>query len=161
MTSIKELSSILKSVQKPGRYIGGEMHSVVKNKDEIKHRFALCFPDVYEIGMSNLGSRILYHALNSDPRIWCERVYAPATDMKERMEEYGIPLTAIESGEDVRAFDILGFSLHYELCYTTVLSMLKLAKLPLLSKDRTDDMPIILGGGPCAYNAEPMADFFE
>ena len=161
MTSIKELSSILKSVQKPGRYIGGEMHSVVKNKDEIKHRFALCFPDVYEIGMSNLGSRILYHALNSDPRIWCERVYAPATDMKERMEEYGIPLTAIESGEDVRAFDILGFSLHYELCYTTVLSMLKLAKIPLLSKDRTDDMPIILGGGPCAYNAEPMADFFD
>ena len=161
MTSIKELSSILKSVQKPGRYIGGEMHSVIKNKEEIKHRFALCFPDVYEIGMSNLGSRILYHALNSDPRIWCERVYAPATDMKERMEEYGIPLTAIESGEDVRAFDILGFSLHYELCYTTVLSMLKLAKIPLLAKDRTDDMPIILGGGPCAYNAEPMADFFD
>jgi radical SAM family uncharacterized protein len=161
MTSIKELSSILKSVQKPGRYIGGEMHSVIKNKDEIKHRFALCFPDVYEIGMSNLGSRILYHALNSDPRIWCERVYAPATDMKERMEEYGIPLTAIESGEDVRTFDILGFSLHYELCYTTVLSMLKLAKIPLLSKDRTDEMPIILGGGPCAYNAEPMADFFD
>lgn len=161
MTSIKELSSILKSVQKPGRYIGGEMHSIIKNKEDITHRFALCFPDVYEIGMSNLGSRLLYHTLNSDPHIWCERVYAPAEDMKARMEEHGIPLTAIESGEDVRAFDILGFSLHYELCYTTVLSMLKLAGIPLLSKDRTEDMPIILGGGPCAYNSEPIADFFD
>ena len=161
MTSIKQLSSILKSVQKPGRYIGGEMHSIVKDKNEISHRFALCFPDVYEIGMSNLGSRLLYHTLNSDPRIWCERVYAPAEDMKARMEEHDIPLTAIESGEDVRAFDILGFSLHYELCYTTVLSMLKLAGIPLLSKDRAEDMPIILGGGPCVYNSEPVADFFD
>ncbi len=161
MTSIKELSSILKSVQKPGRYIGGEMHSIIKKKEDVTHRFALCFPDVYEIGMSNLGARLLYHTLNSDPHIWCERVYAPAEDMKARMEEHGIPLTAIESGEDVRSFDILGFSLHYELCYTTVLSMLKLAGIPLLSKDRAEDMPIILGGGPCAYNSEPMADFFD
>ena len=161
MTSIKDLSSILKSVQKPGRYIGGEMHSIVKNKENISLRFALCFPDVYEIGMSNLGSRLLYHTLNQDPAIWCERVYAPAEDMKAQMEKHGIPLTAIESGEDVKAFDILGFSLHYELCYTTVLSMLKLAGIPLLSKDRKEDEPIILGGGPCAYNSEPMADFFD
>ncbi len=161
MTSIKELSSVLKSVQKPGRYIGGEMHSVVKDKSQIRHRFGLCFPDVYEIGMSNLGSRILYHTLNSDPRIWCERVYAPAEDMKARMEEFGLPLTAIESGEDVRVFDILGFSLHYEMCYTTVLAMLKLAGIPLLAKDRGEEVPIILGGGPCAYNSEPLADFFD
>ena len=157
----KEISSILRSVEKPGRYIGGEYNSVIKNKDEVKCRFAFCFPDTYEIGMSNLGVRILYDALNRDPDIWCERVYAPWTDMKEKMEQYSIPLTAVESGDALSDFDMVAFSLQYEMCYTTTLAMLRLAGFPVWAKDRTEDTPIIIGGGPCVYNPEPVAEFFD
>ena len=157
----KNISSVLKSVQKPGRYIGGEFNSVMKDKNEVGCRFAFCFPDTYEIGMSNLGVRILYDALNKNDDIWCERVYAPWTDMKEKMEEYSIPLCAVESGDPVAEFDMVAFSLQYELCYTTALAMLKLAGIPIYSRDREEGCPIIIGGGPCVYNAEPVADFFD
>ena len=157
----KNISSVLKSVSKPGRYIGGEFNSVIKNKDEIGVRFAFCFPDTYEIGMSNLGVRILYDVLNKDKDVWCERVYAPWTDMKEKMEQYSIPLTAVESGDALCEFDLVAFSLQYEMCYTTTLAMLKLAGFPVWAKDRAEDCPIIVGGGPCVYNSEPVADFFD
>lgn len=155
------LGSILKSVQKPGRYCGGEYGQVIKDKDKVKARWAFCFPDSYEIGMSNLGIRILYGALNREDDIWCERAYAPWPDMEEKMKEYDIPLTAQESGDPLSEFDIIGFTLQYEMCYTNVLNMIKLAGLPLRASDRTDDMPIIIGGGPCSYNPEPVADFFD
>ena len=157
----KNISSVLKSVSKPGRYIGGEFNSVIKNKDEVKVRFAFCFPDTYEIGMSNLGVRILYDVLNKDDSVWCERVYAPWTDMKEKMEEYSIPLSAVESGDPLDKFDLVAFSLQYEMCYTTTLAMLKLAGFPIWAKDRAEDCPIIIGGGPCVYNSEPVAEFFD
>ena len=157
----KNISSVLKSVQKPGRYIGGEYNSVIKNKDVVKCRFAFCFPDTYEIGMSNLGVRILYDVMNKDKDVWCERVYAPWTDMKEKMEEYSIPLTAVESGDPLTSFDMVAFSLQYELCYTTALAMLKLAHLPVWARDRRESDPIIIAGGPCVYNAEPVAEFFD
>ena len=157
----KNISSVLKSVSKPGRYIGGEFNSVIKKKDEAKVRFAFCFPDTYEIGMSNLGVRILYDVLNKDDSVWCERVYAPWTDMKEKMEEYSIPLSAVESGDSLDKFDLVAFSLQYEMCYTTTLAMLKLAGFPIWSKDRAEDCPIIVGGGPCVYNSEPVAEFFD
>lgn len=154
-------SSILKLVSKPGRYCGGEYGSIIKDKESIKARFAFCFPDSYEIGMSNLGVRILYGALNEEKDIWCERVYAPWVDMEEKMRTYDIPLTAHESGDAVRDFDIVGFTLQYEMCYTNVLNMLDLMKVPLRSADRGEDEPIIIGGGPCAYNPEPIAPFFD
>ena len=157
----KNMSSVLKSVSKPGRYIGGEFNSVIKNRDEVKVRFAFCFPDTYEIGMSNLGVRILYDVLNKDDKVWCERVYAPWTDMKEKMEEYSIPLSAVESGDSLDKFDLVAFSLQYEMCYTTTLAMLKLAGFPIWAKDRAEDCPIIVGGGPCVYNSEPVAEFFD
>lgn len=157
----KNISSVLKSVSKPGRYIGGEFNSVIKNRDEVKVRFAFCFPDTYEIGMSNLGVRILYDVLNKDEKVWCERVYAPWTDMKEKMEEYSIPLSAVESGDSLDKFDLVAFSLQYEMCYTTTLAMLKLAGFPIWAKDRAEDCPIIVGGGPCVYNSEPVAEFFD
>ncbi len=161
LSEIPNISTVLKSVQKPGRYIGGEYNAIVKDKNEVKCRFAFCFPDTYEIGMSNLGVRILYNVLNNDKDIWCERFYAPWTDMKEKMEEYSIPLTALESGDELSAFGLVGFSLQYELCYTTALQMLRLAGLPIWAKDRGEDAPVIIGGGPCAYNSEPIADFFD
>ncbi len=161
MLSDKCYSSVLKSVVKPGQYLGGEFNQVIKDKSRIDCRFAFCFPDTYEIGMSNLGVRILYDCLNRRPNVWCERVYAPWVDMKEKMEQYGLPLCALESGDPVREFDVVGFSLQYELCYTTALQMIKLAGLPLYAKDRTEDMPVLLGGGPCTYNPEPVADFFD
>ena len=157
----KNISSVLKSVSKPGRYIGGEFNSVIKNKEEVGVRFAFCFPDTYEIGMSNLGVRILYDVLNKDKDVWCERVYAPWTDMKEKMEEYSIPLSAVESGDSLNKFDLVAFSLQYEMCYTTTLAMLKLAGFPVWAKDRAEDCPIIIGGGPCVYNSEPVAEFFD
>ena len=157
----KKISGILKSVTKPARYTGGEFGQIIKNKADVSVRFAFCFPDTYEIGMSNLGVRILYEALNRVPYVYCERVYAPWVDMDEKMREYGLPLTAHESGDPVCDFDIVAFTLQYELCYTTALRMLKLAGIPLLSEERGDSDPIILGGGPCAYNAEPLADFFD
>ena len=154
-------SSVLKSVEKPGRYIGGEYNRIVKRTEDVKCRFAFCFPDTYEIGMSNLGVRILYDVLNRDNDVWCERVYAPWVDMKERMEKYSIPLTALESGDSLDAFDMVAFSLQYERCYTTALAMIKLAGFPVWAKDRGEDCPIIIGGGPCVYNSEPVADFFD
>ena len=156
-----KLSSVLRSVQKPGRYIGGEYNSIIKDKTRVKCRFAFCFPDTYEIGMSNLGVRILYDVINKNPDIWCERVYAPWIDMKEKMAEYSISLTAVESGDAVREFDMVAFSLQYELCYTTALAMLKMADIPLWAKDRRAEDPIVIGGGPCVYNSEPVAPFFD
>ncbi len=157
----ENLSSVLKSVSKPGRYVGGEYNSIVKNKADVKCRFAFAFPDTYEIGMSNLGVRILYDVLNKHEDIWCERVYAPWPDMMEKMMEYKIPLFAIESKDAIRDFDLVGFSLQYELCYSTALVMLKLAGIPIYTKDRTEEDPIIIAGGPCVYNSEPIADFFD
>lgn len=157
----KKYASILKSVTKPGRYTGGERNQVIKDKSKIKCRFAFCFPDTYEIGMSNLGVRILYGSLNECEDVWCERVYAPWTDMQERMKEYDIPLWAHESGDPVKDFDIVAFTLQYEMCYTTVLKMLELSDIPLLASERDENAPVIIGGGPYSYNAEPMADFFD
>ena len=154
-------SSVLKSVTKPGRYAGGEYGQVLKDKSAVKARFAFCFPDSYEIGMSNLGVRILYGVLNEQPDIWCERVYAPWVDMEEVMQASGTPLCTVESGDPVRDFDILGVSMAYEMCYTNVLNVLKLAGIPLLQSERTEDMPIVVGGGHCTYNPEPIADFFD
>ncbi|MBQ1261226.1 MAG: B12-binding domain-containing radical SAM protein, partial [Clostridia bacterium] len=161
MTSDKALSSVLKSVTKPGRYTGNEYNSIVKNPEYVNCRFAFCFPDTYEIGMSNLGVRILYDALNRQDDIWCERVYAPWGDMCERMCEYSLPLVSLESKTPVSEFDLVAFSLQYEMCYTTTLQMLKLAGLNLYSKDRAESDPVIIGGGPCVCNAEPIADFFD
>ncbi len=152
---------ILKRVLKPGRYTGGEYGQIIKDKASVKARFAFCFPDTYEIGMSNLGVRLLYGVLNEQPDIWCERVYAPWDDMEAKMREEGIKLHAHESGDPICDFDIVGFTLQYELSYTSVLNMLELGGIPLLSSERGDDCPIIVGGGPCAYNAEPVADFFD
>ena len=157
----EKISSILKSVSKPGRYSGGEYGSVIKDKEKVKARFAFAFPDTYEIGMSNLGMRILYGSLNREEDIWCERVFAPWVDMQEKMREHDIPLWAHESGDPVADFDILGFTLQYEMCYTTVLQMLNMACIPLRAAARGEDDPIVIGGGPCAYNPEPVADFFD
>ena len=151
----------MKSVTKPGRYSGGEYNRIIKDKNKVKARWAFCFPDSYEIGMSNLGVRILYGALNEQDDIWCERVYTPWVDMQEKMREHNLPLTAHESKDPLTQFDIIGFTLQYEMSYTNVLNMLKLAGIPLRAADRGDEYPIIIGGGPCAYNAEPIADFFD
>ena len=155
------IDNILTKVTKPGRYIGGEYGQIIKDKSKVNTRFAFCFPDSYEIGMSNLGIRILYGVLNNIDDVWCERVYAPWEDMEEEMRKNNIPLWAVESGDKLLDFDFVGFTLQYELCYSNVLNMLDLAGIPLLSKDRDDCMPIVIGGGPCAYNAEPVADFFD
>lgn len=153
--------SILRSVSKPGRYTGGEYGQIVKDREKVKARFAFCFPDSYEIGMSNLGVRILYGVLNSDEDIWCERVYAPWIDMEDKMREHHIPLWAHESGDPIADFDFIGFTLQYEMSYTNVLNMLDLAGLPLRAADRGEDAPLVIGGGPCSYNPEPIADFFD
>ncbi|MBQ4115736.1 MAG: TIGR03960 family B12-binding radical SAM protein [Clostridia bacterium] len=155
------LENVLTKVMKPGRYIGGEYGQTLKDKSKVKTRFAFCFPDSYEIGMSNLGIRILYGVLNNIEDVWCERVYAPWEDMEAEMRKNNIPLWAVESGDRLLDFDFVGFTLQYELCYSNVLNMLDLANIPLLSKDRDDSIPIVIGGGPCSYNAEPIADFFD
>lgn len=152
---------ILRSVEKPARYTGGEWGQILKDKNAVEIRFAFCFPDTYEIGMSNLGVRILYDVLNSRDDTWCERVYAPWVDMEACMRTQGIPLWAHESGDPISVFDIIGFSLQYELCYTNVLNMLELASVPLLASERGDTDPLVVGGGPCTYNAEPIADYFD
>lgn len=156
-----KLEKVLKNVLKPGRYTGGEYGQIIKDKEKVDARFAFCFPDTYEIGMSNLGLRILYNAINLMPDVWCERVYSPWPDMEQQMRENGIPLYALESFDPVKDFDFMGITLQYELCYTNVLNMLDLAGLPLLAKDRGEEFPIVVGGGPCAYNAEPLCDFFD
>lgn len=152
---------ILRSVTKPGRYIGGEYGEIIKDKNAVKCRFAFAFPDTYEIGMSNLGVRILYGALNREEDIWCERCYSPWVDMEEQLRKHDLPMWAQESGDPLNQFDFLGFTLQYEMCYTNVLNLLDLAHIPLLSKDRSEDDPIVIGGGPCTYNAEPVCDFFD
>ena len=157
----KELEPYLLKVQKPGRYVGGELNSCVKNKDEVDVRFAFCFPDTYEIGMSHLGIKILYGVMNQVPYFWCERVFAPWVDMEQILVENHIPLYALESGDPVKDFDFVGFTLQYELSYTNVLRMLELAGIPLLAKDRHDLFNIVCAGGPGACNPEPLADFFD
>ncbi len=152
---------ILAKVQKPTRYTGGELNSVIKDPDSVEIRYGFVFPDTYEIAMSHLGIKILYHTLNEREDTWCERVFAPWSDMQEQMEEYGLKLFALESGDAVTHFDILGITLQYELCYSNIVNMLNLAGIPPLAKDRGPEYPIICGGGPCAYNAEPIADIFD
>lgn len=157
----KEVEKILQYVQKPARYAGGELNSVVKNADDVSLRYAFCFPDTYEIGMSHLGMKIIYGLVNEREDAWCERVFAPDSDMEEQMRKNNVPLFALESGDYIKDFDIIGFTLQYELSYTNVLNMLDLAGIPLLSKDRTQLTPIVCCGGPCACNPEPVADFFD
>ena len=151
----------LLTIEKPERYIGNEVNSVVKDKGQIDIRFAFCFPDVYEIGMSHLGIQILYGMFNSYDDVWCERVYSPWMDMDALMREKNIPLFALESQDPVKEFDFLGFTLQYEMCYTNILQVLDLSGIPFKTADRTWDDPIVIGGGPCTYNPEPIADFFD
>ncbi len=157
----KEIEKFLLDVQKPGRYTGGELNSIVKDKSKIDIRYAFCFPDTYEIGMSHLGMKILYSLVNARDDAWCERVFAPDVDMEQVMRDNGIPLYALESGEAIKDFDLIGFTMQYELSYTNVLNMLDLAGLPVRSRDRKDLTPIVIAGGACVCNAEPMAEFFD
>lgn len=157
----KEVEKILQYVQKPARYVGGELNSVIKDVNKVDIRYAFCFPDIYEIGMSHLGMKILYGLVNDREDSWCERVFAPDVDMEEKMRKHNVPLFALESGDYIKDFDMIGFTLMYELCYTNVLNMLDLAGIPLFSKDRTELAPIICVGGPCACNPEPIADFVD
>lgn len=152
---------ILMQVEKPARYIGNEVNSVMKDKAKVGLRFAMCFPDVYEIGMSHLGIQILYSMFNEWEDVWCERVYSPWTDLDQIMRRENIPLFCLESQEPVRNMDFLGITIQYEMCYTNILQILDLAQVPLFAKDRGEDMPIVIGGGPCVYNPEPIADFFD
>ncbi len=148
-------------VDKAARYIGGEVNSVMKDKNDVDIRFAMCFPDVYEIGMSNLGMMILYNMFNEREDVWCERVFSPWMDLDKIMREEDVPLFALESQEPVKDFDFLGITLGYEMCYTNVLQVLDLSHISLLAKDRKEDDPIVIGGGACAYNPEPIAEFFD
>lgn len=157
----KRLERILPRVQKPARYVGGEYNAVMKDKAQVDLRFAFCFPDIYEIGMSNLGYRILYGVLNEMPGVWCERAFAPWTDMEAELRAAGLPLCALESGDPVGEFDVIGFSVGYEMAYTAMLNMLDLAGLPLRSEDRTALTPLVIAGGTAMYNAEPVADFID
>lgn len=152
---------ILMRVEKPARYIGNEVNAVIKDKTKIAVRFAMCFPDVYEIGMSHLGIQILYSMLNDWEDVWCERVYSPWADLDKIMREESIPLFGLESQESVKDMDFLGITIQYEMCYTNILQVLDLAQIPLLAAERGEDMPIVIGGGPCVYNPEPIADFFD
>ena len=152
---------ILMKIEKPARYIGGEVNAVVKDLQNVDIRFAMCFPDVYEIGMSHLGIQILYDMFNRRDDVWCERVYSPWVDLDKVMREEKIPLFALESQDPVRDFDFLGSTIQYEMCYTNILQVLDLACIPLHAKDRTEEDPIVIGGGPCAYNPEPIAEFFD
>lgn len=152
---------ILSSVMKPTRYTGGELNAVIKNPAGVSVRFGFCFADTYEIAMSHLGLKILYHLLNKREDTYCERVFAPWTDMEEEMKKHGMKLFALETGDEVTHFDMLGFTLQYELCYSNIVNMLNLADIPVRAKDRDESYPIICGGGPCAYNAEPVADIFD
>ena len=152
---------ILMKIEKPARYIGGEVNSVYKDKESVDIRFAMCFPDVYEIGMSHLGMKILYDMFNRRDDVWCERVFSPWIDLDKMMKEEKIPLFALESQEPVRDFDFLGITIQYEMCYTNILQILELSGIPFDATDRTWEDPIVIGGGPCVYNPEPLADFFD
>ena len=152
---------ILLKIEKPARYIGNEVNSVMKNKNEVDVRFAMCFPDVYEIGMSHLGIQILYDMFNQREDVWCERVYSPWLDLHKIMKEEQIPLFALESQDSIRDFDFLGITIQYEMCYTNILQILDLSRIPIHSRDRSEADPIVIGGGPCTYNPEPLAEFFD
>ena len=152
---------ILMKVEKPARYIGGEVNAVMKKKEQVQIRFAMCFPDVYEIGMSHLGIQILYDMFNQFEDVWCERVYSPWVDLDAVMREEKIPLFALESQDPIKDFDFLGITIQYEMCYTNILQVLDLSQIPLHSKERGENDPIVIGGGPCTYNPEPICDFFD
>lgn len=164
MVSVRKLAlsdEILMQVEKPARYIGNEINMVVKDPKKVDIRFCMCFPDVYEIGMSHLGIQILYDMFNRREDTYCERVYSPWVDMDRLLREHQIPLFALESQDPIRQFDFLGITLQYEMCYTNILQILDLSQIPLLAKDRTEKDPVVIGGGPCAFNPEPLADFFD
>ncbi len=156
-----EVERLLKYVQKPGRYTGGELNSIIKDKDKVDIRYAFCFPDTYEIGMSHLGMKILYGLINARDDAWCERVFAPVDDMEEQMRKNNVRLFGLESGDYIKDFDFIGFTLQYELSYTNILNMLDLAGLPVKACDRKELSPIIVAGGPCACNPEPLTDFVD
>ncbi len=155
------LEQLFMKVQKPGRYTGGELNSVVKEKGAVGIRFAFCFPDIYEVGMSHLGMKLLYGLFNAQPDVWCERVFAPDVDMEALMRENGVKLFGLESRDPIDTFDFVGFTLQYELSFTAILNMLDLAGIPLRSADRGDGCPLVIAGGPCACNPEPIADFID
>lgn len=159
MITLKD--KILSKVTKPTRYTGGELNAVVKDPDAVDIRFGFCFPDVYEIAMSHLGLKIIYHTLNNREDTYCERVFAPWDDMEQQMREHNMRLFALETGDEVTHFDMLGFTLQYELSYSNIVNMLKLADIPVLASERGEEYPVIYGGGPCAYNPEPVADIFD
>ena len=153
--------TILLKIDKPARYLGNEINAVQKDRSQVDIRFCMCFPDVYEIGMSHLGIQILYDMFNQREDVWCERVYSPWTDLDRMMREQKIPLFALESQDPVKDFDFLGITLQYEMCYTNILQILDLSQIPLQAENRSEDDPIVIGGGPCAYNPEPLAEFFD
>ena len=159
MTSV--LERILPTVQKPARYVGGEYRQIVKEKDAVRVRVAFCFPDTYEIGMSNVGMRILYGVMNRMDAVWCERVFAPWGDMEDAMRRHSLPLWALESHDPVRDFDLIAFTVGYEMSYTNILNMLDLAGVPLRAADRPGLKNMVFAGGACAYNPEPLADFVD
>jgi radical SAM superfamily enzyme YgiQ (UPF0313 family) len=155
------LKELLPLVSRPVRYLGNEINSIRKDRSKVRLKFCFAFPDVYEVGMSHLGIQILYHILNGIEGISCERVFAPWVDMEQMLREKRIPLTSLESSTPLDQFDILGFSLQYELCFTNVLNMLDLSRIPLLARERDDRLPLVIAGGPVAFNPEPVADFFD
>lgn len=156
-----KIEPLLHKVQKAARYTGGELNSVMKDAAQVTARFAFCFPDVYEIGMSHLGMKILYHLLNEREDTWVERVFAPWEDMETEMRQAGVPLFALESRDPISDFDFVGFTLQYEMSYSNILNMLELANIPLRSEERNEKMPFVCAGGPCAFNPEPLADFVD
>jgi len=158
---VKLPDSLLLSVQKPARYIGGEVNTIQKNLSEIDTHFCFCFPDVYDVGMCHMGLQILYHTINQYDRVYCERCFAPWTDMEEALRQHQIPLYSLETFTPLKEFDFVGFTLQYEMSYTNILNMLDLSGIPLMSKDRTDEDPLVIAGGPNAYNPEPLADFID
>ncbi len=161
MTKLALSDEVLMQIDKPARYIGNELNAVKKDKADVDIRFAMCFPDVYEIGMSHLGIQILYDMFNKRSDTWCERVYSPWPDLHAILKEQNIPLFGLESQEPLKNFDFIGITLQYEMCYTNILQILDLSQIPLLSRERTEKDPIVIGGGPCSYNPEPIADFFD
>ena len=161
MNKLALSDEILMSVDKPARYIGNEINIVRKNPQDVAIRFAMCFPDVYEIGMSHLGIQILYDMFNQREDVYCERVYSPWVDLHKILKEQNIPLFTLETQSPVKDMDFLGITIQYEMCYTNILQILDLSKIPLLANERTEEDPIVIGGGPCTYNPEPLADFFD
>ena len=161
MTKLALSDEILMKIDKPARYIGNELNSIIKDKNDVDIRFVMCFPDVYEIGMSHLGIQILYDMLNRRDDVWCERLYSPWPDLHKILKEQDIPLFSLESQEPVKDADFLGITIQYEMCYTNILQILDLSHIPMFAKDRDWGVPIVIGGGPCVYNPEPIADFFD